>query len=55
MSVHENTLKGLTQALEYIRGDKTKGRSEIVVIRDEEAVDTKHINELYTGSVEIAK
>ena len=36
MGVHEDTLQGLTEALEYVKGDKSKGRSEIVKITDEE-------------------
>jgi len=36
MSVHEDTLKGLAQALDYVKGDKTKGRSMVVTIPDEE-------------------
>ena len=36
MSVHEDTIKGLSQALEYVKGDKSKARSVIVTIPDEE-------------------
>ena len=37
MTVHENTLQGLKEALEYVKGDKTKGRSMIVELPDDEA------------------
>jgi len=30
MRVHDDTLQGLTEVLEYVRGDKTKARSVIV-------------------------
>jgi len=36
MSVHEDTLQGLTEILEYVKGDKTKARSMTVIIPDEE-------------------
>jgi len=36
MSVHESTLKGLQEALEYVRGDKSKGRSVFVEVPDDE-------------------
>jgi len=36
MTVHENTLQGLKEALEYVKGDKTKGRSMIVELPDDE-------------------
>ena len=35
MSVHEDTLQGLKEALEYVRGDKTKARSIIVETDDD--------------------
>ena len=36
MGVHEDTLQGLQEALEYTRGDRTKGRSTIVTIPDDD-------------------
>jgi len=36
MNVYEDTLQGLHEALDYLKGDKTKGRSSIVEISDEE-------------------
>ena len=36
MTVHENTLQALKEALEYVKGDKTKGRSMIVELPDDE-------------------
>ncbi|MCL2420492.1 MAG: hypothetical protein FWD03_01425 [Defluviitaleaceae bacterium] len=41
MSVHEDTLQGLTEILEYVKGDKSKARSEIVTIPDEELEETQ--------------
>lgn len=35
MSVHEDTLQGLQEALEYVKGDKSKGRLEEIIIPDE--------------------
>jgi len=35
MGVQEDTLQGLQEALAYIKGDKTKGRSEIIEIPEE--------------------
>ena len=35
MGVHEDTLQGLHEALAYVKGDKTKGRSKTIVITDE--------------------
>jgi hypothetical protein len=29
MGVHEDTLRGLQEALDYVKGDKTKGRENI--------------------------
>ena len=40
MSVHENTLQGLKEALEYVKGDKTKGRTMIVELPEDE-IDTE--------------
>jgi hypothetical protein len=36
MNVHESTLKGLQEALDYVKGDKTKARAVIVEIPDDE-------------------
>jgi len=36
MTVHENTLQGLQEALDYVRGDKSKGRSFYVDLPDAE-------------------
>jgi hypothetical protein len=36
MNVHEDTLQGLTEILEYVKGDKSKARSMTVSISDEE-------------------
>jgi len=41
MTVHESTLQGLQEALDYVRGDKTKGRTMTVEIQDEE-VERNH-------------
>ena len=37
MSVHDDTLQGLSEILEYVKGDKTKARSVTVVLPDDEA------------------
>jgi len=42
MSVHENTLQGLKEALEYVKGDKTKGRSMIVELPEDE-IDASYL------------
>ena len=34
MSVHEDTLQGLQEALEYVKGNKTKARSMIISLPD---------------------
>ena len=36
MSVHENTLQGLKEILEYVNGDKSKARSVIVETSDDD-------------------
>jgi len=36
MNIHEDTLQGLTEILEYVKGDKSKARSMTVTISDEE-------------------
>ena len=36
MNVREDTLQGLREALDYVKGDKTKGRSVIVEVSDDE-------------------
>ena len=36
MTVHENTMQGLQEALAYVKGDKSKGRSFFVDLPDEE-------------------
>jgi len=36
MSIHEDTLQGLTEVLEYVKGDKLKGRHIIATIPDDE-------------------
>ncbi len=36
MSVHEDTLQGLREALEYVQGDKTKARSVTVITPEDE-------------------
>ena len=41
MSVHEDTLQGLTEILEYVKGDKSKARSMTVTIQDEEIEETQ--------------
>jgi len=35
MSVHKDTLRGLQEALDFVKGDKTKGRSVIIEVSDE--------------------
>jgi len=42
MSVHEDTLQSLKEALEYVKGDKSKGRSMIVEMPDDE-VDASYL------------
>ncbi|MCL2053702.1 MAG: hypothetical protein FWG90_04550 [Oscillospiraceae bacterium] len=42
MSVHENTLKSLQEALEYVRGDESKGRSMVVETPDRD-IEFYHI------------
>ena len=42
MSVHENTLQGLKEALEYVKGDMTKGRSMIVELPEDE-IDASYL------------
>ena len=42
MTVHENTLQGLKEALAYVKGDKTKGRSVFLELPDDE-VEASHI------------
>ena len=49
MNVHENTLRGLKEALEYIKGDETKARSRIVEIPDDEI----EINQLIFKKFEV--
>ena len=41
MSVHEDTLQGLTEILEYVRGNKSKARTITVSIPDEEIEETQ--------------
>jgi len=36
MTVHEKTLQGLTEALAYVKGDKSKGSSLFVDLPDDE-------------------
>ena len=36
MGVHEDTLQGLTEILEYVKGDKSKARLMTITIPDEE-------------------
>ena len=38
MGVHEDTLQGLKEALDYVKGDKTKGRSAVVTIPDDDII-----------------
>ena len=38
MSVHEDTLQGLKEALEYVNGDKAKARSSTVTIPEDDIV-----------------
>ena len=35
-NIHEDTLLGLQQALDYVNGDKTKARSMLVELPDED-------------------
>lgn len=42
MSVHEDTLQSLKEALEYVKGDKSKGRSMIIEMPDDE-VDASYL------------
>ncbi|MCL2386238.1 MAG: hypothetical protein FWC89_01695 [Defluviitaleaceae bacterium] len=36
MGVYQDTLQGLTEILEYVKGDKSKARSMTITIPDEE-------------------
>jgi len=36
MTVHENTMQGLQEALAYVKGDKSKGRSFLIELPDTE-------------------
>ena len=36
MGVHEDTLQGLTEILEYVKGDNSKARTMTITIPDEE-------------------
>jgi len=36
MTIHENTMQGLREALAYAKGDKTKGRSFLIELPDAE-------------------
>ena len=36
MGVHEDTLQGLQEALDYVRGDKTKARSVFVKMPEDD-------------------
>jgi len=42
MRVHDDTLQGLQEALAYVKGDTTKGRSVTITI-DENEIDTEVI------------
>jgi len=44
MSIHEDTIQGLQEALAYVQGDKTKGISVTITVPDEE-IET--INKFY--------
>ena len=43
MSVHEDTLQGLKEALEYVRGDKTKARSVTITPDETDDYETDQI------------
>ena len=47
MIVHEDTLKGLNEILEYVKGDKSKARSMAVAIADEEIDEVRGNTEEY--------
>jgi len=38
MSVHEDTLQGLQEALQYVKGDKSKARSSLVPMPDSDVI-----------------
>lgn len=38
MSVHDDTLQGLQEALDYVKGDTAKGRSVVVEIPDDDII-----------------
>jgi len=38
MGVHEDTVQGLQEALDYVKGDKTKGRFHIAEIPDDDII-----------------
>jgi len=47
MIVHEDTLQGLNEILEYVKGDKSKARSMAVAIADEEINEVRGNTEEY--------
>lgn len=36
MSVHSDTVQGLQDALDFVKGDRTKGRTSIVTLPDDD-------------------
>ena len=52
MSVHDDTLQGLQEILDYVKGDKTKARSMTITIEDEE-IESNQL--LYQKIVELPK
>jgi len=53
MTVHENTLQGLKEALEYVKGDMTKGRSMVVELPDDEVEASYVIYQKIVGMSEL--
>jgi len=41
MTIHEKTLQGLTEALAYVKGDKSMGRSFYVDLPDDEVAQAQ--------------
>jgi len=55
VGIHEDTLQGLQEALDYVKGDKTKGRSFTVSISDDELETMNKFYKLSEPNKHIAK
>ena len=38
MSIHEDTMRGLQEALAYVKGDKSKARERIIEVSDDDVI-----------------